>query len=106
MNNRITYTNGETSYDLELFRTTYANNNNLAVIALIAGTKEHAGTITVNISNMSPTLACIDTNNMPGIFETLIKEGIVEDIGYVMESGYCTYPIARFDLEQIPEYKD
>lgn len=106
MNNRITYTNGETRYDLELFRTTYANNNNLAVIALIAGTKEPAGTVTVNISDMSPTLACIDINNMPGIFEVLIEAGLAEDTGYTIESGYCTYPIVRFDLAKIPVYKE
>lgn len=106
MNNRITYTNGKTNYDLELFHTTYANNNNLAVIALIAETKEHAGTITVNISDMSPTLACIDENNMPGIFEILVEAGIAKYTGYTIESGYCTYPVARFVLDRIPEYKE
>lgn len=106
MNNRIKYTNGETSYELELFHTTYANNNNLAVIALVAGTKELVGNITVNISDMETPLACVDTNNMPGIFEILVEAGIAKYTGYTIESGYCKYPIARFVLDKIPEYKE
>ena len=106
MNNRITYTNCSKSYDLELFHTTYANNGNLAIIAMIADTKEVYGNITTNISDMSSPLACIDENNMPGIFEVLVEAGLAKYTGYTIESGYCTYPVARFVLDRIPEYKE
>lgn len=106
MDNRITYTNWGKTYDLDLVRATYANNGNLAVIAFVAGTHERYGDITVNIEDLPNHWACIDTNNMPGIFEILLSSGLAQDTCYTMESGYCKYPIASFDLAKLPDYEE
>lgn len=106
MDNRITYTNWGKTYDLDLVRATYANNGNLAVIAFVAGTHERYDDITVNIEDLPNHWACIDTNNMQGIFEILLESGLVENTGYTMESGFCTYPIASFDLAKLPDYEE
>lgn len=106
MDNRITYTNWGKTYDLDLVRATYANNGNLAVIAFVAGTHERYGDITVNIEDLPNHWACIDTNNMQGIFEILLSSGLAENTGYAMESGYCKYPIASFDLVKLSDYEE
>lgn len=106
MDNRITYTNCGKTYDLNLVRATYTNNGNLAVVALVAGTHERYGDVTVNIEDLPNHLACIDTNNMPGIFEILLSSGLAQNTGYTMESGFCTYPIASFDLVKLPDYEE
>lgn len=106
MDNRITYTNWGKTYDLDLVRATYINNGNLAVVAFVAGTHERYGSITVNLDELASPLACIDTNNMPGIFEILLSSGLAQDTCYTMESGYCKYPIASFDLAKLPDYEE
>ena len=106
MDNRITYTNWGKTYDLDLVRATYTNNGNLAVIAFVAGTHERYGDITVNIEDLPNHWACIDTNNMQGIFEILLSSGLAENTGYAMESGYCKYHIASFDLVKLPDYEE
>lgn len=106
MDNRITYTNWGKTYDLDLVRATYANNGNLAVIAFVAGTHERYCDITVNIEDLPNHWACIDTNNMQGIFEILLESGLAENTSYTMESGYCKYPIASFDLAKLPDYEE
>ena len=106
MDNRITYTNWGKTYDLDLVRATYTNNGNLAVIAFVAGTHERYGDITVNIEDLPNHWACIDTNNMQGIFEILLSSGLAENTGYAMESCYCKYPIASFDLVKLPDYEE
>lgn len=106
MDNRITYTNWGKTYDLDLVRATYTNNGNLAVVALVAGTHERYGDVTVNIEDLPNHLDCIDTNNMPGIFEILLSSGLAQDTCYTMESGYCKYPIASFDLAKLPDYEE
>lgn len=106
MNNRITYTNWGKTYDLDLVRATYANNGNLAVVALVADTHERYGDVTVNIEDLPNPCACIDTNNMPGIFEILLSSGLAQNTSYAMKSGFCTYPIASFDLAKLPDYEE
>ena len=106
MDNRITYTNWGKTYDLDLVRATYVNNGNLAVVALVADTHERYGDVTVNLDELASPLACIDTNNMPGIFDILLSSGLAQDTCYTMESGYCKYPIASFDLAKLPDYEE
>lgn len=106
MDNRITYTNWGKTYDLDLVRATYTNNGNLAVVAFVAGTHERYGDVTVNLKELPSHWACIDTNNMPGIFEILLSSGLAQDTCYTMESGYCKYPIASFDLAKLPDYEE
>ena len=106
MDNRITYTNWGKTYDLDLVRATYTNNGNLAVVAFVADTHERYGDVTVNIEELPNHLACIDTNNMPGIFEILLSSGLAQDTCYTMESGYCKYPITSFNLAKLPDYEE
>ncbi|OUM63119.1 hypothetical protein PIROE2DRAFT_10431 [Piromyces sp. E2] len=62
--------------------------------------------ITVNIIPFNdPALACIDTNNHP-FLEDIIKEyDLGEPIGISIPSGFCRYPVYRFNLTQIEKHK-
>ena len=47
------------------------------------------------------TDACVDTNNSPWLAEFLQKYGIAKPTGISVHSGFCNYPIYRFDLSKL-----
>lgn len=85
----------------------YANNGNMAVMLMVA---EEAlqdalyGVATVNLHPVDDDYGFLDYNNMPlitGIFERL---GIAKPTGIKAQSGYCSYPLYRFDMNVLREY--
>ena len=59
-------------------------------------------TVTVNLPGMIPDdCAYVDTNNNAGMDRWLEKNGIAEFTGVYGQSGFCTYPLMRFDLSKI-----
>lgn len=106
MDNKLIYTRYGKRYEIEMYKTTYDSNGNLAVIGLEAKTRELFGNITVNIGELPKGTACLDTNNLPGIFEALLKAGFVHDTGFEMRSGFCKYPVVLFELDRIPDYQE
>lgn len=63
--------------------------------------------ITVNISDMeipSGNYAFVDTNNFPEVETAIMEMGIGEFAGYIGRSGYCRYPLYRFDMESVSDY--
>ncbi len=103
--NIITYVSYGKTYRLELFRSTYATNNNLAIVAKDADTHELFNTVTVNTDHSFPeNLACVDINNMPSIENALLESGIAEKTPMSLNpGGFVTYPVYRFNLALIPE---
>ena len=93
----------DTIYEVELTRATYPYNGNLAIMAT---TKlgELFGTLTVNTDYLLPPMfAAVDVNNMPCIDKQLVQEGFATETGMMIESGWCQYPVLKFDLDKIPE---
>lgn len=88
-----------------IFQTTYDNNGNLAIIA-ICDDGEPFGTITVNLHDLPKNLAYIDTPNMPGIDEVLVKNGIAKMVGMTTTSGFCEYTLFEFNVDDIPSYEE
>ena len=93
---RITYNyNGQTVY-LEVTR--YANSGMLAVIMFNVNGEPY-GVITVNLCSLlqSYDKAFIDENNIPGIGEWLVSNNIAEPLNVSQNSGYCSYPLYKFN---------
>lgn len=85
-----------------LERTSYAVNDNLAVIAYSMSGEDY-GAVTVNIpgKSLEKDEAFLDENNVPDIGEVLERIGVAKNTGEVAHSGFCTYPKYKFDLEKI-----
>jgi len=95
--------------------TKYQSNNRLAVQLVTAKAPwSEFATITVNLptvpeellkmwfgTNMSDlnTLAFVDTNNCPWAEEFLKDNNIAEDTRISMPSGFCNYPLYKFNLD-------
>lgn len=74
----------------------------VALTAVGDGYPEPYGNVTVNLERKIPLYcAFVDTNNMPEAEDFLINNGLASFTGLVQESGYCTYPLYRFDAEML-----
>lgn len=103
------------TYPVTLRFTKYTQNQALAVQLIGAAAPwSPFATLTVNLPDVpldilkmwfgenlpdTNTLAFVDTNNCPWVEEFLKDNGIAEDTGIQMPSGFCTYPLYRFNLE-------
>ena len=103
MNNKFTYTFLGNQYVLEIYKTSYINNGNLAISAVISETQESFDILTVNVDDLPYRMACLDTNNLPGIYEALMEAGLIYETGFTMKSGFNTYPVALFNVDELPE---
>ena len=86
-------------YGLSLFVTEYTNNGRLAII-LIDQDGEDFADMTVNLPGERCPEGCafVDTNNLEGIDSWLAENGIAEHTGISARSGFCTYPLMKFNL--------
>lgn len=86
-----------------LSRSTYRYNNSLAVL-MFCEDGEPYGNVTVNITDgiADDELAYVDTNNIPWLEKFLEKNKIAKPTGIVGFSGFCTYPLYKFNVESIP----
>lgn len=55
-----------------------------------------------------PTLAeneaYVDTNNCPWVVDFLESKGLAKSTGKMKRSGYCVYPVMKFDREKMAEF--
>lgn len=85
-----------------LVASTYANNNNLHVGLESDG--EPYASVTVNLIPLTdPYSAYVNTNNLPNIENFLTENNIADYLGQNMGSGYCIYPLFRFNSDIINE---
>jgi len=88
-----------------LHKDSYANNGSLAVF--LSDNKEMIAVLTVNIdaSDCIGDEACayIDTNNIPWVEDFLQENKIAYPTGEYGFSGFCAYPLYRFDLSKLEE---
>ena len=89
-------------YDVSLYVGEYRNNGRLAII-LIDGEGEDFADLTVNLSDERCPEGCafLDTNNLPSAEDFVERNGLGEFTGYWGHSGFCSYPMYRFDTERI-----
>lgn len=103
-------------YHIGLLKSTYANNDTL-YIEMVETTpkgkiKDYFDTLTVNLefSFATKDKQYIDTNNLgEEILNWLKDNGIAKPTGEYGFSGYCTYPLFKFDkkvLAEMEELKD
>ncbi len=115
------------AYEVTPIRTEYANNKNLA-IQLMGEDGEPYAMLTVNLGqtrkrgikmettngqfdgrmkvlNDTPTLpedmAYVDINNIPNAEEFIAENGLGTNTGIKMVSGFCVYPLYRFNLDKL-----
>lgn len=84
-----------------LEKTTYQNNNSLAVIMYTAD-DELFDVITVNLNNslQSDSMAFLDTNHQPEIEKFIRKYKLGLPMYYQQQSGFNTYPLYTLFTEQ------
>lgn len=102
----ITYSCYGEETELELKRTTYGCNSNLAIIAEDCSDGAPWGTLTVNTDVKLPdNEACIDVNNIEAsLFDAIIERGIGTLTDKTINpGGFVSYPVMAFDLSKIPE---
>jgi len=100
------WTNG--SYDVFLKIHRYVNNQNLAIEILIdkGHYYEPYGMLTVNLSETLPEdTAYVDTNNIQNAEEFIKEYKLGESTGDTRRSGFCEYPLYKFDLETVKKYE-
>ena len=93
---------------VKVIRTTYQNNGRTAVVMYPKNHPDMHQIITVNLDDgleWGPEYAYLDTNNLPGIEECMMESGLAVPTGMYCRSGYCRYPLFKFDLSKIPEMK-
>ena len=94
------------TYNLYLTAEKYQSNDTLAVIAYEPATgdcitPEMFDVITVNLpfGEADETHAYIDTNNCPWAPELLKEMGVAKPTRKYGHSGFCKYPLYKFNLE-------
>lgn len=98
-------------YKVEFLVDKYANNGRLALMLFSYDEEEECMEdfcdVTVNLPEYSlsdENCAFLDTNNAPYILNFLLDNKLGELTGRQPQSGFCTYPEFRFDMEKIAEH--
>lgn len=90
-------------YDVNIRIATYGSNDNLAIL-LDSPTEGPFARLTVNIDELPEGYAYVDTNNCPWAEEFIKEHKLGEPTNLCGHSGYCTYPLYKFDLQKLKEY--
>ena len=89
-----------------LYPVTYKSNSQLAVIAYTEDGEPYADiTVCLPEFKLKPNDQFVDTNNLPGIDEWLEENGLAKYLGVCGCSGYCEYPLMKFNTEKLREEK-
>ena len=96
------------TFEVVPFRTHYMSNNTLAV-ALETMDEGMFADMTVNIAESdtmaSKDTAFVDTNNCAWAEEFIKENNLGEPTGYIGRSGFCSYPLYRFNLDKMESYE-
>lgn len=90
-------------FSLNTFVGQYSTNGNLYI-----GLHEDDGPfadLTTNIASLGDSCAAIDTNNCPWAEELIKRYKLGEKTGYSLRSGFCDYPVYRFNMDKVKEFE-
>ena len=91
-------------YEVKPFKTFYTADNNLAVGVLFEDDEFEVLSVNLPESNsINPDEAYVDTNNFPQAPEFIIENGLGEPTGEYAASGFCIYPLYRFNTDKFAE---
>jgi hypothetical protein len=91
-------------YEVKVMSSRYTNNNNYAVCLEELDGAPFA-TLTVNLPGpkLPDGYGYVDTNNCPWAEEFICKYDLGEPAGVAARSGYCIYPLYKFNTNRIKE---
>ena len=91
-------------YEVNTIVGNYAAFGNLAIELFDVKEGPYA-CLTVNVAPLGdPTLAAVDTNNFTNAVDVIKEYGLGVDTGLRVQSGFCSYPVFKFDLNKVNEY--
>lgn len=97
-------------YEVYLKRNSYIDNGSLAIQVFDASDGCPFTVLTVNLEETprcythtkdKESVAFVDTNNNPWAEEFIKNNKLGEPIGMYGHSGFCSYPLYRFDLSKL-----
>lgn len=94
---------GETNVSLNVGR--YYNGN--LYIGLITDDYEPYCNVTANLSDspLGEFYGYVDTNNYPALEKFIIDNRIGEFTGQTKQAGYYEYPLFRFNIQTLDQYR-
>ena len=84
----------------------YANNGHIS-ISIWSSEEGPIADITVNVFGIDVTpqnFSCVDTNNCPWATKLIEELNIGIPVGAGLGSGFCVYPVYKFDRKAIEKY--
>lgn len=91
------------AYDVTLRVTSYQCNDNLAIVLMCD--EGPFATMTVNLDEkLANDFAFVDTNNCPWAIDFIEEYELGHDTGITKQSGYCRYPLYKFNMKKLSEY--
>ncbi len=94
-------------YDVYPTKATYSNGR--TAILLITSTGEELARLTVNIPNhevYEKDNSFVDTNNVSWAEEFLLTNNLAVNLYLWAPSGFCTYPLYKFNLDKFYNYNE
>lgn len=94
----------DTQMKVDITRTTYSLSKNLAVI-LYDDKGEELTVLTVDLPDNGISLdedtQYVDINNCPWAPAFLVENDLAYPLGIYEQSGYCVYPLFKFNINKI-----
>ena len=94
-------------YRVKVVSDNYLNKGALAVLLLEEESGEEFAVLTVNIDGVAENnFSYVDTNNNKWAVEFIEENKLGVDTGGVGFSGYCVYPLFKFDETKLTKYEN
>lgn len=95
------------TYEVELGVSEYLNNGSLAIELIDAEEREFFAILTVNIEEerAGKETAYVDINDCPWATKFIEDNELGEFTGKYGRSGFCVYPLYKFNLDKIKEVR-
>lgn len=82
----------------------YTYNDNL-YIGLICEEGPYSNLTTNTDIVLSEDEAAVDVNNFPEAREFIEMNNLGQNTGKLIQSGFCTYPVYKFDIKECKKYE-